>query len=75
MAMDTIGVRFSGEEKDWVNAFARVNGISFSEQIRTWINERIEDELDAKELAEAVKNDDGKRFSFDEVLTELGDSL
>jgi len=70
MPMATVGIRLSDEEKQWVKAFADVNGTTFSEQVRTWITERIEDELDSKELAEAVASDDGVRYSFEEVFSE-----
>ncbi|MCL2746588.1 MAG: DUF6290 family protein [Coriobacteriia bacterium] len=75
MAMGTVGIRMSDEEKEWINTFAEFNGTTFSELVRSWIKERIEDELDNRELADAVANDDGARYSHEEVFSRTGANL
>ena len=60
MAMTTSAIRFEPEEKAWIEAFAAISGKSFSAQVREWTLERLEDELDARDLA----------FAIDEAATE-----
>ena len=72
MAMSASAIRFGEEEKQWISAFAKMNGITFSAQVRQWTLERLEDELDARDLADAIEHDDGKRISWSEVKKELG---
>ncbi|MCL1797817.1 MAG: DUF6290 family protein [Eggerthellaceae bacterium] len=55
MSMSVSAIRFEAEEKEWIHAFADVNGKSFSAQVRQWTLERLEDELDARDLADAIK--------------------
>lgn len=68
MAMTASAIRFEPDEKEWIAAFAETNGSTFSAQVRQWTLERLEDELDARDLAEAVEDDDGERYSMDEVM-------
>ena len=58
MSKTVSAIRFESEEKEWINAFAQVNGKSFSAQVRQWTLERLEDELDARDLADAIKAND-----------------
>ena len=55
MAKTTSAIRFAPEEKAWISAFAELSGKSFSAQVREWTLERLEDELDARDLAQAVE--------------------
>lgn len=55
MSMITSAIRFQPEEKEWITAFANVNGKSFSAQVREWTLEKLEDEMDARDLAEAIE--------------------
>jgi len=64
-------IRFEQEEKEWIESFALMNGQSFSAQVREWVLERLEDELDARDLLEAVENSSGEFVSFDEAKKEL----
>ena len=48
--MTPSAIRCEPEEKAWITAFAEMNGITFSAQIRQWALERLEDEMDARDL-------------------------
>ena len=72
MAMTASAIRFEPEEKEWISAFAEMNGITFSAQVRQWALERLEDEMDARDLKLALESDDGSRTSWKEVKNELG---
>lgn len=68
MAKTVSAIRFAPEEKEWISAFAALSGKSFSAQVREWTLERLEDELDARELSMAVEqarkdNDEGDLWS------------
>ena len=49
-----------------------MNGSTFSAQVRQWTLERLEDELDARDLAQALEEDDGARISWNEAKADLG---
>lgn len=55
MVKTASAIRFAPEEKAWIAAFAELSGKSFSAQVREWTLERLEDELDARDLAEAIE--------------------
>ncbi|MCL2882125.1 MAG: DUF6290 family protein [Coriobacteriia bacterium] len=55
MSKSVAAIRFEPEEKDWINSFAQMNGLSFSAQVRAWALECLEDELDARDLKLAVE--------------------
>ena len=58
MSMSASAIRFEPEEKEWIKTFAKMNGNSFSSQVRQWALERLEDELDARDLLDAIKTND-----------------
>ena len=62
-----LGLRGAG----LVHTFTHSEGATTSDFVRTAILEKIEDTYDLQELREAIAQDSGKRFSIDEVLTEL----
>jgi predicted DNA-binding protein len=68
MAMAVKAIRFAPEESEWVEAFAEMQGKSFSALVREWVLERIEDELDTRDLQEAIAQDDGVRYSHAEIM-------
>ena len=68
MSTATITVRLPDEEKRLISDYARVFGISVSELARQSIMERIEDEIDTRELLEAIREDDGVRYSMEDVM-------
>lgn len=72
MAMTASAIRFEPEEKSWIAAFAEMNGTTFSAQVRQWTLERLEDEMDARDLALAVEEDDGARTDWAVAKAELG---
>jgi len=55
MSKSVAAIRFEPEEKEWITAFAQMNGQSFSAQVRAWALECLEDELDARDLKLAVE--------------------
>ncbi len=72
MAMTASAIRFAPEEKEWIASFAEMNGTTFSAQVRQWALERLEDEMDARDLAQAIAEDGGERVGWDEAKRELG---
>lgn len=68
MSTATITVRLPDEEKRLISDYARVFGISVSELARQSIMDRIEDEIDTRELLEAIREDDGVRYSMEDVM-------
>jgi predicted transcriptional regulator len=69
MSTATFTVRLPEEEKRLISDYARVLGISVSELARQSIMERIEDEVDTRELLEAIREDDGVRYSMEDVMS------
>lgn len=67
MAMAVSAVRFSPDEKEWIEAFAEMSGKSFSAQVREWVVERLEDELDARDLKLAVEKGADEVLSWEDV--------
>lgn len=72
MAMIASAIRFEPDEKEWISAFADMNGTTFSAQVRQWTLERLEDEMDARDLKAAIEEDDGKRVSWADAKKNLG---
>lgn len=70
--MTTMTLRLSSEDAQLVRKYAEFEGLSISDFIRESVFERIEDQEDLAGLRVAMQNDDGKRFSHEEVLDELG---
>ena len=69
--MSTMTVRMSDEDAALVRKYADFEGITISDFARSAILEKIEDSFDLQELREAIAEDNGERFSIDEVLEEL----
>ena len=74
MASTTMGVRFSEEERSWIEEYAKFTGKSVSEIIRESVLETIEDAVDLYEYNRALAEDDGTRFSMEEVMREVADA-
>lgn len=70
----TLGVRFTNEERNWINEYAAFTGKTVSEVIRESVFETIEDAIDLYEYQKALEEDDGTRYTMDEVLAMLGDA-
>ena len=69
MSSSVLTVRMSSEEKRLVGSYAKAYGISVSELVRQAVMERIEDEIDARDLMRAIEEDDGVRYSMEDVMT------
>ena len=68
MAMKAIAIRFEEEEKDWIQSYASVLGISCSEFVRSAALEKVEEAADIEAYNEALVEDDGTRYSMDDVM-------
>lgn len=68
MAMNATAIRFDEGEKEWIQSYADVLGISFSEFLRNADIEKVEDAADIKAYNEALADDDGTRYSMDDVM-------
>ena len=70
--MTASAIRFEPDEKEWISAFAEMNGTTFSAQVRQWTLERLEDEMDARDLKAAIEEDTGDSLSWTAAKQELG---
>ncbi len=68
MAMSATAIRFADEEREWIQAYADFKGQSFSEFVRESALSRVEDAADLEAYQEALAQDDGVRYSMDEVM-------
>ena len=68
MAMSATAIRFDECEKDWIQSYASVLGMSFSEFVRRAALEKVEEAADIKAYNEALMEDDGTRYSMDDVM-------
>lgn len=68
MAMNATAIRFDEGEKDWIQSYASVLGMSFSEFVRNAALDKVEEAADIKAYNEALADDDGTRYSMDEVM-------
>ena len=68
MAMSATAIRFDEREKDWIQSYASVLGMSFSEFVRSAALEKVEEAADIKAYNEALMEDDGARYSMDDVM-------
>lgn len=68
MAMNATAIRFDESEKDWIQSYASVLGMSFSEFVRNAALDKVEEAADIKEYNEALMEDDDTRYSMDDVM-------
>ena len=68
MAMSATAIRFDEYEKDWIQSYASVLGMSFSEFVRSAALDKVEEAADIKAYNEALMEDDGTRYSMDDVM-------
>ncbi len=68
MVMEATAIRFGKEEKSWIQACADLNGKSFSEFVREAALEKVEDAADVRAYLDSMEQDDGRRYSMDEVM-------
>lgn len=69
MAMKAIAVRFEEEEKDWIQSYASVLGISFSEFVRSAALEKVEEAADIEAYNEVLMEDDNTHYSMIDVMS------
>lgn len=61
-------IRFDEGEKDWIQSYAIVLGVSFSEFVMSAALEKVEEAADIKAYNEALAEDDGTRYSVNDVM-------
>lgn len=70
--MSTMTMRISDADADIVRKYAQFEGKTISDFIRDAVFEKIEDQEDLETLRAAIAEDDGVRYTHDQVLKELG---
>ncbi len=70
--MSTMTMRIDDEDAAIVRKYAKFEGKTISDFIRDAVFEKIEDSEDLAALRAAVAEDDGTRYTHDQVLAELG---
>lgn len=70
----TISVRLSEADTKLFKSYAKMNGMTISELVRSSVIERIEDEYDLNLYKEAISEFDADHvtYSLDEVERKLG---
>ena len=68
MAMSATAIRFDEGEKDWIQSYASILGMSFSEFVRNAALDKVEEAADIEAYNEALADDDDTRYSMDEVM-------
>ena len=68
MAMSATAIRFDEGENDWIQSYASILGMSFSEFVRNAALDKVEEAADIEAYNEALADDDGTRYSMDEVM-------
>ncbi|MDB1909096.1 type II toxin-antitoxin system RelB family antitoxin [Collinsella aerofaciens] len=66
--MSATAIRFDEGEKDWIQSYASILGMSFSEFVRNAALDKVEEAADIEAYNEALADDDGTRYSMDEVM-------
>ena len=70
--MATITLRTTDEDAELIRDYASFHSMTVSQFARDSMMQTIEDEHDIAALRQAIRNDDGVRYSLDEVRAELG---
>lgn len=70
--MATMTLRVNDQDAELVRRYANFEGKNISDFIRDAIFEKIEDAHDLRVLREAIAEDDGTRYTLDEVEEMLG---
>jgi len=73
--MPHVSLRVTEQEKNWMESYAKLQGVNLSEAIKEAFFEKLEEEYDLKAIreheAEKAKGN-VKYYSFNEVVQELG---
>ena len=70
--MSTMTMRVDDADAAIVRKYAKFEGKTISDFIRDAVFEKIEDKEDLATLRAAIAEDDGTRYSHEQVLDELG---
>ena len=70
--MSTMTMRVDDVDAAIVRKYAKFEGKTISDFIRDAVFEKIEDQEDLETLRAAIVEDDGVRYSHEQVLAELG---
>jgi len=70
--MTTMTMRINDTDAAVVRKYASFEGKTISDFIRDAVFEKIADQDDLEALRAAVADDDGMRYTHDQVLAELG---
>lgn len=73
--MSTISLRIEKRDKETIENYAKVKGVSISQLVRDSVFEKIEDEIDLELYTQAMqeyKASPEEAVSFDEAMKELG---
>lgn len=70
--MATMTMRIDDADAAIVRKYAKFEGVTISDFIRDAVFAKIEDQEDLAALRAAIAEDDGTRYSHDQVLAELG---
>ncbi len=69
--MATITVRLSDQDAELVRRYAEIDGRTVSDFVREAVFERIEDIHDLELLRQAIAEDDGTRYTLEDIKREL----
>lgn len=75
MTTKTKSLRISSDLNNAINDYLKVTGESFNSFAESAMADKMENLLDLKDYKEAIKSDDGTRFTIDEVARELNIDL
>lgn len=70
--MSTMTMRVDDADAAIVRKYAKFEGKTISDFIRDAVFEKIEDQEDLATLRSAIEEDDGTRYSHEQVLAQLG---
>lgn len=70
--MATMTLRVNDEDAEIIRKYAEFEGKTISEFIRKAALNEIENQEDLEVLRQAIAQDNGERYTHDQVLAELG---
>ena len=66
--MGVAAIRFDDGEEELIRSYAGAVGMSFNDFVRSAALEKVEDAVDIEAYNEALMEDDGTRYSMDDVM-------
>ncbi|WP_125714631.1 DUF6290 family protein [Companilactobacillus kedongensis] len=75
MTTQARSIRIDSNLDKAINDYLKVTGQSFNSFAETAMADKLEDLLDMKDYSNVKINDDGSRFTVDEVVKKLGIDL